>query len=188
MVDTESSLKRWEVSYILSSLVTNSPQKGGRHAVTNCERFKRTGIETSGLSKSLQILQNLCKPFYFKSFPSSSSLCLLETRSIQQRQGYFSNVLYSQKGICFSPILFNRQSLTQSFERSNHVSFGNTSMINPVLVPSVTKALDSKPLDLAQSPRFVTRSKQGTSSPSNKRKPASPGMDSFRERLSSEGI
>ena len=35
-----------------------SPQKGGRHAVTNCERFKRMGIETSGLSKSLQILQN----------------------------------------------------------------------------------------------------------------------------------
>ena len=37
-------------------------------------------------------------------------------------------------------------------------------MKNPVLVPSVTKALDSKPLDFVQSPRFVTRPKQGTSS------------------------
>ena len=28
-------------------------------------------------------------------------------------------------------------------------------MANPVLVPSVTKALDSKPFDFAQSPRFA---------------------------------
>ena len=61
-------------------------------------------------------------------------------------------------------------------------------MTNPVLVPSVTKALYSKPLVFTQSPRSVTRPKQGTSSPNNKRKPATPGMDSLRERLSSEGI
>ena len=61
-------------------------------------------------------------------------------------------------------------------------------MANPVLVPSVTKALDSKPFDFAQSPRRITRPKQGTSASNNKRKPATPGMDNFRERLSSEGI
>ena len=61
-------------------------------------------------------------------------------------------------------------------------------MANTVLVPSVTKALHSKPFNFAQSPRFITRHKQGTSSSNNKRKPATPGMDSFRERLSSEGI
>ena len=61
-------------------------------------------------------------------------------------------------------------------------------MANPVLVPSVTKVLYSKPFDFVQSTRFVTRPKQGTSSPNSKRKPATPGMDSFRERLSSEGI
>ena len=37
-------------------------------------------------------------------------------------------------------------------------------MGNTVLVPSVTEALDSKPLDFAQGPRFITRCKQGTSS------------------------
>ena len=61
-------------------------------------------------------------------------------------------------------------------------------MANPVLVPSVTMALDLKPFDFAQSPRFITRPKQRTSSTNSKRKPATPGMDSFRKRLSSEGI
>ena len=75
------------------------------------------------------------------------------------------------------------QSLAQSFDRSSHINFDNTSMENPVLVASVTKALDSKPFDFCQSPRFVTRPKEGTSVPNNKKKPATPGMDSFRERL-----
>ena len=61
-------------------------------------------------------------------------------------------------------------------------------MENRVLEPSVTKALDSKPFDFAQSPRFITRPKQETSSSNNKRKLGTPGMDSFRERLPSEGI
>ena len=45
-----------------------------------------------------------------------------------------------------------------------------TSIANPILVPSVTKALNSKPFGFAQSPRFVTKPKQGTSSSKNKRK------------------
>ena len=59
-------------------------------------------------------------------------------------------------------------------------------MANPVLVPSVTKALD--PFDFAQSSRFIKRPKQGTPSSNNYRKPATLGMDSFRERLFSEVI
>ena len=148
-------------------------------------------IKSSGVSKPLQILVDpRHRPFRFQSFPSSSSLCLLETGSIQQRQGCFSNVLDSHKRICFFPIFSNRQSLTPSFDRSSNVNFDNTSMANPALVSSVTKALASKPFDFAQSPRsrFITRPKQGTSASNNKRKPATPGMDNFRERLSSEGI
>ena len=49
------------------------------------------------------------------------------------------------------PIFSNRQSLTQSFVRSSNVNFDNTSIANTVLVPSVTKALDSKPFNFAQS-------------------------------------
>ena len=78
--------------------------------------------------------------------------------------------------------------LTQSFVRSSNVNFDNTSLAKTVLVPSVTKALDLKPFNFAQSPRFITKPKQGTSPLNNKRKPATPGMDSFKERLSSEGI
>ena len=61
-------------------------------------------------------------------------------------------------------------------------------MANPVLVPSVLKALDSKPFDFGESPRFITRPKQETSSSNNKRKPATIGVDSFRERLPLEEI
>ena len=128
-------------------------------------------IKSSGVSKPLQILVDpRHRPFHFQSFSSSPSLCLLETVSIQQRQGCFSNVLDSQKRICFSPIFSNKQSLTQSFDRSSNVNFENTSMANPILVPSITKALNSKPFGFAQCPRFVTKLKQGTSSSNNKRK------------------
>ena len=72
--------------------------------------------------------------------------------------------------ICFPPIFSNKQSLTQSFDRSSNVNFENKSIANPILVPSVTKALNSKPFGFAQSPRFVTKPKQGTSSSKNKRK------------------
>ena len=166
-----------------------SPQQGGWHAVTNREGFKQEEIKSSGVSIPLQILVNSRdRPFPLQSSPSSSSLCLLETGFIQQRQECSSNLLNSHERICSSPIFSNGQSLTQSFDRSSNVTFDNTSMENQVLVPSVTKALDSKPFDFAQSTRFVTRPKQETSSSNNKRKLRTPGMDSFRERLSSEEI
>ena len=133
-----------------------SPQQGSRHAVTNREGFKRMEIKFSGVSKHLQILVDpRYRPFRFQSFPSSSSLCLLETGSIQQRQGCFPNALDSHERICFSPIFSNRQSLTQSFVRSSNVNFDNTSLANTVLVPSVTKALNSKPFNFAQSPDLL---------------------------------
>ena len=142
------------------------------------------------------VFQNLCKswwtprdrPFRFQNFPSSSSLFLLETRSIQQRQGCFSNVLDLHKRICFSPIFSNKQSFTQSFDRSSDVNFVNTSMANLVLVLSLTKTLDWKLFDFSQSSRFLTRPKQETSSSNNNRKSASHVMVSFRESLSSEKI
>ena len=109
------------------------------------------------------VFQNLCKSswtpdidlFRFQSFPSSSSLCLLETRSIQQRQGCSSNVLESHEMICFFPIFSNRQSLTQSFGRSSNANFDNTtwqtqswypqllrlSMRNPLILPNVSDLL-----------------------------------------------
>ena len=81
-----------------------SLQQGGLHAVTNCEGFKQMEIKSSGVSKPLQILVDpRYRPFRFQSFPWSSNLSLLETGSIQQRQGWFSNMFDSQKRICFSP-------------------------------------------------------------------------------------
>ena len=60
-------------------------------------------------------------------------------------------------------------------------------MPNLVLVPSVTKALNSKPIYFNRNIKFITRPKKITPSSNNKRKPTTSGMDSFRERLSSEG-
>ena len=73
-----------------------SLQQGVRHAVANCEGFKRMEIKSSGVSKPLQIFVDpRHRPFCFQSFPSSSNLFILETASIQQRQGCFSNLLDS---------------------------------------------------------------------------------------------
>ena len=156
-----------------------SPKQGGRHAVTNREGFKR-------LLKNLVELRY--RPFCFQSTLSSFNLCGLKTGYIQQRQGCFSNEFDMRKNICFPHIFSNKHTLTQSFERSRNVNFDNTSVESPVLVPSVTEALDSKPFDFTQNTRFIRRPKQGTSSSNNKRKPTTYGMDSFKERLYSEGI
>ena len=43
------------------------------------------------------------RPFCFQSFPSNSSLFLLDTGSMQQRQGCFSNVCDSKKGYALLP-------------------------------------------------------------------------------------
>ena len=53
------------------------------------------------------------------------------------------------------PIFSNGQSLTQSFVRSSNVNFDNASLANTVLVPSVTKALDSKPFNLPKVPDLL---------------------------------
>ena len=80
-----------------------SPQQGGRHAVTNCEGFKQMAIKFSGVSEPLQILVDpRHRPFCFKSFPPSSSLCLLEPGSIQQRQS-FQICWIHKKGYAFPP-------------------------------------------------------------------------------------
>ena len=49
--------------------------------------------------------------FPFQSFPSSYNPCVLETGSIQERQGCFSNVMDSQKRICFPPFSPTRRVL-----------------------------------------------------------------------------
>ena len=130
-------------------------------------------VKTSGVSKPLQVLVDFRhRPFCLESFPSSCSLCPLETGSILQRQGYFQMCMTDKKRICFSPIFSKLPAqssssleavephplkgtikflksktknsfffLAQSFDRSSHVNFDNTSMANPVLVPSVTKVL-----------------------------------------------
>ena len=77
--------------------------------VTNREGFKQMEMKASGVSKALQVLVDpRHRYFRFQCFPSCSFLCLLETGSIQQRQGCFSNVLDSHERICFLPIFSNR--------------------------------------------------------------------------------
>ena len=90
------------------------------------------------------------RPFCFQSTLSSFNLSALKTGYIQQRQGCFSNEFNTRKNICFPHIFSNKHRLTQSFERSRNVNFDNTSMESPVLVPSVTEALNSKPFDFTQ--------------------------------------
>ena len=85
-----------------------------------------------------------------------------------------------------SLIFPNTQSPTKSFDRSSNFNFDNITMENPVLVPSVAKAFNSKPFDFTKNTKFITRPKQKTSSSNNKRKPTISGMHIFRARLFSE--
>ena len=60
--------------------------------------------------------------------------------------------------ICFLPFFSGRQSYTQSFHRSSNVNFDNGN--NSDLVPSFTKALDSKPINFTKNISYITRPKQ----------------------------
>ena len=148
------SMEIWE--YLLDKGITMTRQYLPGAINKEADMHSWTIKDSSKWKLNPLVLQNLYKswwtpdrPLHFQSFQSSSCLCLLETGSIEQRQGCFSNVLESHKMICFSPIFFNRQTCSQSFDRLRTVNFDNTSMVNPVLVPLVTKALNSKPFDFA---------------------------------------
>ena len=137
-------------------------------------------IKFSGVSEPLQILVDpRHRPFCFKSFPPSSSLCLLEPGSIQQRQS-FQICWIHKKGYAFPPFSPICKVLHKVL-----IDQATLILITPAweIQSWQPQALDSKPFDFCQSPRFVTRPKEGTSVPNNKRKPATPGMDIFRERL-----
>ena len=124
----------WE--YLLDKAITITAEYLPRALNKEADMPSRTVKDSSEWKLNPVVLVDpRYRPFCFQSFPSSSSLCLLDTGSMQQMQGCFSNVCDSKKRICSSPIFSNRQNLTQSFDRSRNVNFDNTSMANPVLVP-----------------------------------------------------
>ena len=184
----------WE--YLLGKEITITGEYLPGALNKEADMQSRTVKDSSEWKLNTVVFQNLCKSWWTPDIDLFASTVFHQVPAYvywkldpySKRRDAFQMCWTHTKGYAFPPIFSNRQSPTQSFDRSSNVNFDNTSMTNPVLVPSVTKALDSKPFDFAQSPRFITKPKQGTSSSNNKRKPVTPGMDSFREKLSSEGM
>ena len=109
-------------------------------------------IKFSGVSEPLQIFgRPQTQTFSLQEFPTKFQLVSLGAW-IHTAKAEFSNMLDSQKRICFSSIFSNMQSLAQSFDRSSHINFDNTSMANPVLVPS-DPLIFAKVPDLLQGPK-----------------------------------
>ena len=71
------------------------------------------------------------------------------------------------KRMCFSHFLSNRLCIKQSFDRLGNIDSNNSSMTNTILVPSVTKTINTKPVVFKRIKSF-----------SGKRKLATPGVDS----------
>ena len=119
---------------------------------------------------------------------SLSKLCFLETRPIQQREGWFTDVMGPDKRTCISPFLSNRPGIKQRFGRLSNIDSNNSSIANTIPVSSVTETVNTNPVTFTPNPKLIGLSDRGTPSFSGKKKLATPTMDSFKQNLLTEGI
>lgn len=113
----------------------------------------------------------------------------MKTRRILQSERWLLDATVKiSKTICFSPFLSTRPGAKQSFGRSGSNNSSNISVANAILVPSVTETIDMKPFTFASNPKSLGRCEQRIPSLSGKRKLATPGMSSFKQKLFKEVI
>lgn len=114
----------------------------------------------------------------FHQFPAY----IVKTRPLQQRRGCFSDLMSSHTELCPPNVL------SDSGNRSSNFDFNNTSVAAAVLVFITPLNGSEKPSSSTNDAQSIDRSKSGKSCISQKRNLTSPGIDSFWEKFSSEGL
>ena len=112
----------------------------------------------------------------------------MEIGPLQPRERCLPNILDQQKEIYLSPILSNRSGLKKDSIRPSNSDSSNPRIANTVVVASASVNVNKKSLVTSKCSRSFDRAKQIKSSVDRKPKLATPGMDSFREKLFAEGL
>ena len=112
----------------------------------------------------------------------------MKNRSIQSGQGRIPNKLVPGLKLCLPPVQSDRKGTSKGSEGTVKPNSNNTGLANSVLVPKTNGngSCDSSSSSLVRKP--FEQPKKGNSSIVRKPLLKTPGMESFRKKLSSEGI
>ena len=100
----------------------------------------------------------------------------------------YGNKKDQQKGKWFSPNLSYRSSLKKDPIGPSKTDSSSPRIENTDFVPSPSPTVNKKSLVTSKYSKSFDRAKQTKSSVNRKTKLATPGMDSFKEKLSAEGL
>ena len=164
-------------------------QCGSRYSIQDSKGCKRVQVKSQNIPEDLQIQGNTRdRSFCFPNLTPITHLHLMEIGPLQPRERWLPNFLDQQKRICLSHILSNRSSLKKDSIRLSNTDSSNPRIANTVGVPSVSTNVNKESLVTSKYSKFFDRAKQTKSSVDRKTKLATPGMDSFREKLSAEEL
>ena len=160
-----------------------------RLAIQTCEGLKRVEVIPKYFqTNNKKMGDSRHGSFCLKDITPSTSLHVLETRSILQSNRCISTKLASPLFLCFPPILTNREGTEKSTEGQSKNGNYNTSMAIPSLVSYITSNVCNVTYTVTSQNRLTPRP-LGTGSSSNTVKiSTSGGMDGFRKHLAAEGI
>ena len=146
-------------------------------------------VEPKNISNSLQSKGNSeHRSVCFQTDTSSTSLFLLENRSLQQVTGCFSGMLDTSTRVCFSTILPHRENSLESKFRWCNNSIDHSILANSGLVSAAAPVVSSKPYTFTSECRSSIKSSGRVSSSTVKSKSSFSGLDSFRDKLKADGI
>ena len=137
--------KKWDHYY--SRLSSRGNEQGSRFSVTKREGFKRVKAQRSSISKKLSLAGNpKFEAFCISSASPNSSLHVVETRTLQQKQGCFSDLMDTHEELYFTTILADRSGFEESGNRSRNFDLNNTNVADTVLVSTTPSNGSEKPL------------------------------------------
>ena len=151
--------------------------------------FQRVGVVSTGVSGDLQKLQSTrYGPVRIQVVPPVASLHDLETRSPKSSNGCIAPKVDPPLSICFPPICINRQGISQREDRKSMSDFSPLKLANTTLVWSTPRHVSKEPNTVAIITRPISRSSEGTTPINCQQNTATCDLESFREKLASEGI
>ena len=128
------------------------------------------------------------RSFCLSNLTPITHLHLVEAGPLQPRKRWFPNILDQQKGICLSPVLSDRSNLKKIQLDQVTLIAVTSGWQTQSWYPRLLHMSIKNPLLLPSTPNNFDRAKQTKSSVDRKIELATPGMDSFREKLSAEGL
>lgn len=166
--------------------------RGSKHRsglrVKECKGLQRVETRQSDISKTQpSIRDSRDRPFCLKGVETTKEILFLENRSIQSGQGCISGQLVPGFELCLSSIQSDRTSTKVQRERATLI-FITPAWQTQSCLQKLMEMVISTPVLLPSYENLLSNPKRGDSPTLIKPILKAIGMESFRKKLSSEGI